>query len=78
VPQDVPRLSIIHDSSGSSNAITRQDSAGTKCMARYQVVGLRAALELWRYCFDSAAYLFGDRLGATSATAFATSSAAIG
>ena len=24
---------------------------------------LRAALELWRYCFDSAAYLFGDRLG---------------
>jgi len=32
-------------------------------MARYQVVGLRAALELWRYCFDSAPYLFGDRLG---------------
>jgi Protein of unknown function (DUF3987)/Toprim-like len=24
---------------------------------------LRAALEVWRFCFDSAAYLFGDRLG---------------
>jgi hypothetical protein len=24
---------------------------------------LQAALELWRYCFDSAKYLFGDRLG---------------
>jgi hypothetical protein len=24
---------------------------------------LRAALDLWRYCFDSARYLFGDRLG---------------
>jgi hypothetical protein len=24
---------------------------------------LRGALEMWRYCFDSAKYLFGDRLG---------------
>jgi hypothetical protein len=24
---------------------------------------LRAALEVWRYCFESAAYIFGDRLG---------------
>jgi hypothetical protein len=24
---------------------------------------LRAALELWRYCFESSAWLFGDRLG---------------
>ncbi len=24
---------------------------------------LTAALELWRYCFESAAYLFGDRIG---------------
>jgi hypothetical protein len=24
---------------------------------------LCAGLEVWRYCFDSAAYLFGDRLG---------------
>ena len=24
---------------------------------------LRAALEVWRYCFDSARYLFGDHTG---------------
>jgi hypothetical protein len=28
-----------------------------------QVPHLRAALELWRYAFDSAAWLFGDRIG---------------
>jgi hypothetical protein len=28
-----------------------------------RVAHLRAALELWRYCYQSAAYLFGDRLG---------------
>jgi len=28
-----------------------------------QVAHLHAALELWRYCFESAAYIFGDRLG---------------
>lgn len=27
------------------------------------VAHLRAALEIWRYCYDSAAYLFGDRIG---------------
>ena len=30
------------------------------------VVGLahlQAALEVWRYCFESAAYIFGDSLG---------------
>ncbi len=30
---------------------------------------LRAALEAWRYCFDSAAYIFGDTLGDTKADA---------
>ena len=30
---------------------------------------LNAALEVWRYAFDSAAYLFGDRLGDTTADA---------
>jgi hypothetical protein len=37
-----------------------------------KVVGLRhleAAFELWRYCFDSAAYIFGDSLGDTKADA---------
>jgi DNA replicative helicase MCM subunit Mcm2 (Cdc46/Mcm family) len=28
---------------------------------------LEAALEVWRYCFDSAAYIFGTRLGDTTA-----------
>ncbi|CAN5850044.1 hypothetical protein BH18ACI5_BH18ACI5_04330 [soil metagenome] len=28
-----------------------------------RVPHLRAALEVWRYCFDSTAYIFGDRLG---------------
>ncbi len=27
------------------------------------VAHLRAALEVWRYCHESAAYIFGDRLG---------------
>jgi hypothetical protein len=31
------------------------------------VVHLRAALEVWRYCFDSARYIFGDRLGDVTA-----------
>jgi hypothetical protein len=30
---------------------------------------LRAALELWRYCFDSGAYIFGGRLGDPTADA---------
>jgi hypothetical protein len=30
---------------------------------------LRAALEVWRYCFDSAAYVFGEALGDTKADA---------
>jgi hypothetical protein len=30
---------------------------------------LRAALEVWRYCFDSARHLFGDRLGDPTADA---------
>lgn len=33
---------------------------------------LRAALALWRYCFDSAAWLFGDRLGDLVADAILT------
>ena len=29
----------------------------------YGLAHLQAALELWRYCFESAAWLFGDRIG---------------
>ena len=33
---------------------------------------LRSALEVWRFCYESARYIFGDRLGdATADTIFA-------
>lgn len=37
--------------------------------AEVRVEHLRAALELWRYCFESAAYIFGNRLGDPTADA---------
>src|SRR5439155_13744194 len=33
------------------------------CARAIERTHLEAALEVWRYCFDSAAYIFGDRLG---------------
>ena len=37
------------------------------CSSSIALVHLRAALELWRYCYESATYLFGDRLGDATA-----------
>jgi hypothetical protein len=45
----VLRLSVIYALLGSSNIITRKH--------------LRAALAVWRYCEDSARYIFGDAFG---------------
>lgn len=43
------RLALVYAILDSSPAITRQH--------------LEAALEVWRYCYDSAAFIFGDRTG---------------
>jgi hypothetical protein len=37
------------------------------CAEAIERVHLEAALEVWRYCFDSAAYIFGTRLGDATA-----------
>jgi hypothetical protein len=39
---------------------------------------LEAALELWRYCFDSAAYIFGESLGDSKADALLAALKAVG
>ena len=72
--REYPRLSAEYD--GMVGAMTsRSESQVLRLMCLYaladlshvvEVIHLQAALEVWRYCFESARYLFGEATGDTS------------